>query len=131
MCVQLLHNADTVRRNVLSGWQPRTVARRLCALEARVRTVRCSTYTSLILDLGLGFAGKKLICLVALPPCTTIVLRKEELADLRAAHCGTRIVRETRRINPVMLLGNGRSTADVADALLVDAETVRASFNRY
>jgi len=58
-------------------------------------------------------------------------LKKEELAELRAAHRGTRNVREAYRINAVILLGNGWSTADVADALLIDAETARTYFKRY
>lgn len=58
-------------------------------------------------------------------------LDKQELAELRAAHRGTRSVREAYRINAVILLGNGRSAADVADALLIDPDTVRSYFKRY
>jgi transposase len=58
-------------------------------------------------------------------------LDKQELAELRAAHRGTRNVREAYRINAVILLGNGRSAADVADALLIDPDTVRTYFKRY
>jgi transposase len=58
-------------------------------------------------------------------------LDKPELAELRAAHRGTRNVREAYRINAVILLGNGRSAADVADALLIDPDTVRTYFKRY
>jgi transposase len=53
---------------------------------------------------------------------------KQELAELRAAHRGTRNVREAYRINAVILLGNGRSAAD---ALLIDPDTVRSYFKRY
>jgi transposase len=58
-------------------------------------------------------------------------LDKQELAELRAAHRRARNVREAYRINAVILLGNGRTAADVADALLIDPETVRTYFKRY
>ncbi len=53
-------------------------------------------------------------------------LSKQELAELRAAHRRALNVREAYRINAVVLLGNGRTAADVADALLIDPETVRS-----
>ncbi len=52
-------------------------------------------------------------------------------AELRAAHRRALNVREAYRINAVILLGNGRTVADVADALLFDPDTVRAYFKRY
>ena len=58
-------------------------------------------------------------------------LSKQELAELRAAHRQALNVREAYRINAVILLGNGRTVADVADALLFDPDTVRAYFKRY
>jgi transposase len=58
-------------------------------------------------------------------------LPKRELAELRAAHRRVGDVREAYRINAVILLGQGRTVADVADALLVDADTVRGYFKRY
>lgn len=58
-------------------------------------------------------------------------LDKGELAELRAAHRRVRDVREAYRINAVILLGQGRSVADVADALLFDPDTVRNDFKRY
>jgi transposase len=58
-------------------------------------------------------------------------LDKQELAELRAAHRKALNVREAYRINAVILLGNGRTAADVADALLFDPDTVRAYFKRY
>ena len=58
-------------------------------------------------------------------------LSKQELAELRAAHRRALNVREAYRINAVVLLGNGRTAADVADALLIDPETVRSYFKRY
>ena len=58
-------------------------------------------------------------------------LDKQELAELRAAHRRALNVREAYRINAVILLGNGRTVADVADALLFDPDTVRTYFKRY
>jgi transposase len=58
-------------------------------------------------------------------------LDKQELAELRAAHRRALNVREAYRINAVILLGNGRTAADVADALLFDPDTVRTYFKRY
>ena len=58
-------------------------------------------------------------------------LSRQELAELRAAHRRALNVREAYRINAVILLGNGRTAADVADALLIDPETVRTYFKRY
>ena len=58
-------------------------------------------------------------------------LSKQELAELRAAHRRALNVREAYRINAVILLGNGRTVADVADALLIDPDTVRSYFKRY
>jgi len=39
-------------------------------------------------------------------------------------------VREAYRINALIPLGNGRSVADVADALLIDPDTVPSYFKR-
>ena len=58
-------------------------------------------------------------------------LSQQELADPRAAHRAARDVRAACRINAVILLGKGRSAADVADALLIDPDTVREYFKRY
>jgi len=58
-------------------------------------------------------------------------LSKQELAELRAAHRRALNVREAYRINAVILLGNGRTVSDVADALLIDPDTVRSYFKRY
>ena len=55
----------------------------------------------------------------------------QELRELRAAHRQALNVREAYRINAVILLGNGRTARDVADALLMDPETVRTYFKRY
>jgi transposase len=58
-------------------------------------------------------------------------LDKQDLAELRAAHRRAAHVREAYRINAVILLGNGRTPSDVADALLIDPDTVRTYFKRY
>lgn len=58
-------------------------------------------------------------------------LTSQEIADLRAAHRATRDVREAYRINAVILLGKGRTATDVADALLIDPDTVREYHKRY
>ena len=58
-------------------------------------------------------------------------LTNQEIADLRAAHRATRDAREAYRINAVILLGKGRAVVDVADALLIDPETVRGYYKRF
>lgn len=58
-------------------------------------------------------------------------LPASELADLRAAHRGTRDKREADRIKAVILLARGWSAEDVADALLIDPNTVRNQWKRY
>lgn len=54
-----------------------------------------------------------------------------ELATLRAAHRQTRDKRQADRIKAVVLLASGWSAEDVADALLVDPNTVRNHYKRY
>jgi transposase len=54
-----------------------------------------------------------------------------ELAELRAAHRRTRDKREADRIKAVVLLASGRTAEDVAEALLIDPNTVRSHFKRY
>jgi transposase len=58
-------------------------------------------------------------------------LTQQQIAALRAAHRATRDVREAYRINAVILLGRGRTPAEVAEALLLDADTVREYYKRY
>jgi transposase len=58
-------------------------------------------------------------------------LTAEELAELRAAHRTTRDKREADRIKAVVLLASGWRAEDVAEVLLVDANTVRNHFKRY
>jgi transposase len=58
-------------------------------------------------------------------------LPAKELAELRAAHRRTRDKREADRIKAVVLLASGRTAEDVAEALLIDPNTVRNHFKRY
>jgi len=58
-------------------------------------------------------------------------LSSEELAELRAAHRSTRDKREADRIKAVILLGSGWPAEQVAEALMVDPNTVRSHFKRY
>ena len=61
----------------------------------------------------------------------TAALSQQELSDLRAAHRRAPNVREAYRIHAVILLGQGRTAADVADALLINPDTLRGYFKRY
>jgi transposase len=58
-------------------------------------------------------------------------LSKQEIAELRSAHRSTRHGREAYRLNAVILLGSGWSPPAVADALLIDADSVRNYFKHY
>ena len=58
-------------------------------------------------------------------------LDKQELAKLRAAHRRAKNAREAYRINAVILLGDGWKAAEIANALLIDPDTVRTYFKRY
>jgi transposase len=58
-------------------------------------------------------------------------LPARELHELRAAHRVTREKREADRIKAVILLASGWAAEDVADALLIDPNTVRNHFKRY
>ena len=58
-------------------------------------------------------------------------LPASKLAELRAAHRATREKREADRIKAVILLASGWSAEDIADALLIDPNTVRNHFKRY
>jgi transposase len=58
-------------------------------------------------------------------------LPAENLAELRAAHRGTRDKREADRVKAVVLLASGWTAEQVAEALLVDPNTVRNHFRRY
>jgi transposase len=58
-------------------------------------------------------------------------LPAQKLAELRAAHRRTRDKREADRIKAVVLLASGWRAEDVADALLIDANSVRNHFKTY
>ena len=58
-------------------------------------------------------------------------LSAEDLNDLRRIHRTTRDKRAAYRINAVILLASGWSAEQVAQALLIDADTVRNYFKRY
>jgi transposase len=54
-----------------------------------------------------------------------------KLAELREAHRATRDKREADRIKAVVLLATGWTAEQVAEALLIDPNTVRSHFKRY
>jgi len=58
-------------------------------------------------------------------------LPPEKLAELRAAHRGTRDKREADRIKAVLALATGWRAEEVAEILQIDANTVRNHFKRY
>ena len=58
-------------------------------------------------------------------------LNAEELRDLRAAHRKARNRRDAYRINAVILLAQKWTAESVADALLMDSDTIRNYFKRY
>jgi transposase len=58
-------------------------------------------------------------------------LSPEILAELRRAHRRTRDKREAYRINAVLLLGGGWTAEQVAEALLIDPNSVRNHFKSY
>jgi transposase len=58
-------------------------------------------------------------------------LSDRELAELRAAHRAARNAREAYRLNAVILLATGWMAAQVAEALLIEPDSVRNWFKRY
>ena len=58
-------------------------------------------------------------------------LTPQERGELRAAHRRVRDAREAYRLNAVILLGTGWRVKDVAEALLIDPDTVRRHFQRF
>ena len=58
-------------------------------------------------------------------------LPQTELLQLRAEHRRTRDKRAAYRLNVVILLGSGWSAEQVAEALLIEADTARTYFKRY
>lgn len=55
---------------------------------------------------------------------------KQERAELRQSGRQTRHVSEAYRLSPVILLGSGRTSADTADALLIDSDTEQDYFKQ-
>jgi transposase len=60
-----------------------------------------------------------------------LLLLPKELAELRSAHREARKKRDADRIKAVVLLASGWSIAQVAQALLLDEDTVRNYLARY
>lgn len=58
-------------------------------------------------------------------------LSSAEIDELKSAHRETRERRFAYRINAVILLGSGWTASEVAEALLLDADTVRNYFQTY
>jgi transposase len=58
-------------------------------------------------------------------------LSARELAELREAHRAARNAREAYRLNAVILLGSGWTATQVAEALLIEPDSVRNWFKRY
>lgn len=58
-------------------------------------------------------------------------LSQDELTQLRAAHVHAREKRYADRLKAVILLGSGWSAQQVAEALMMDPDTVRSYFKQY
>jgi transposase len=54
-----------------------------------------------------------------------------ELSDLREAHSELREKRDADRVKAIILLGSGWSATDVAEALLIDRNTIRSYYRKY
>lgn len=61
----------------------------------------------------------------------TFTLSQEEISSLKRAHKATRKKREADRIKAIILPGTGWTIRAVAEALLIDDETIRNYLNRY
>ena len=61
----------------------------------------------------------------------TFELNPQELAHLRMAHRNAVKKRHAYRINAVILMGTGWSVSDVAEALMLDPDTLRRYIERY
>ncbi len=62
---------------------------------------------------------------------TIFALSQEEISRLKVAHKMTKKKREADRIKAIILLGAGWTIRAVAEALLLDDETIRNYLNRY
>ena len=58
-------------------------------------------------------------------------LPDDELSDLREAHAELREKRDADRVKAIILLGSGWSATNVAEALLIDRNTVRTYYRNY
>lgn len=58
-------------------------------------------------------------------------LTTQEIIDLESAHRQTSDKRYADRLKTVYLLGKGWSVTQVAEALMIDRETVRNHYKRY
>jgi len=58
-------------------------------------------------------------------------LPDSELSDLREAHAELREKRDADRVKAIILLGSGWSASNVAEALLIDRNTIRTYFRNY
>ena len=58
-------------------------------------------------------------------------LPETELTDLREAHTELREKRDADRVKAIILLGSGWSATDVAEALLIDRNTIRIHYRKY
>ena len=58
-------------------------------------------------------------------------LNRKQLTELKAEHRRTTDKRCADRLKAVFLLGSGWSTGQIAEALLIDGQTVRHQFRRY
>jgi DNA-binding NarL/FixJ family response regulator len=53
-----------------------------------------------------------------------------ELSDLREAHAELREKRDADRVKAIILLGSGWSATNVAEALLIDRNTIRTYYRK-
>ncbi len=58
-------------------------------------------------------------------------LPETELSDLREAHAELREKRDADRVKAIILLGSGWSATHVAEALLIDRNTIRTYYRQY
>ena len=58
-------------------------------------------------------------------------LPDSELSDLREAHAELREKRDADRVKAIILLGSGWSATNVAEALLIDRNTIRTYYRKY
>ena len=59
------------------------------------------------------------------------ILPETELSELREAHAELREKRDADRVKAIILLGSGWSATNVAEALLIDRNTIRTYYRKY